>query len=352
MSLSTPKTTRAAILVETGKPLEIMEIDLPELAPGQALVKLAYAGVCHSQLNEVRGLKGADKLLPHTLGHEGSGTVIAVGPGTVKVKAGDRVVLTWIKGSGKDVPSVTYTSQKFPKINSGAISTFMEYTLVCENRLCVIPDTMPLREAALLGCALPTGGGMVMNEGKVKEGSSVAVFGCGGIGSCAVAVASMLGADPLIAIDQVPDRLALAKSLGATHVIYAAEEDAAKRIQEICPGGVSLALEATGVPAVMEIAHASVRAGGGLCLLAGNVPFGKKISIDPFDLIKGKNIAGSWGGATDPDRDIPRYVEMILKDELNLANMMSGYRLEDINQALDDMEAGRALRPVISFEDA
>ncbi len=219
-----PKSTRAAVLVEIGKPLALMDLDLPALAPGQALIKMAYAGVCHTQLNEVRGLKGEDRFLPHTLGHEGSGHVIAVGPNTTKVKPGDNVVLTWIKGKGAEVSANSYRAKGFDKINSGAISTFMDYTLVCENRLCVIPSFMPLREAALLGCALPTGGGIVLNTGVVKEKSSVAVFGCGGVGSCAIAVAAMCGASPLIAVDRIASKLEIACALGATHVIDASTE--------------------------------------------------------------------------------------------------------------------------------
>jgi S-(hydroxymethyl)glutathione dehydrogenase / alcohol dehydrogenase len=347
-----PNTTRAAVLIDTGKPLVLMELELPQLSSGQALVKMAYAGVCHTQLNEVRGLKGEDRFLPHTLGHEGSGQVVVVGSNTTKVKVGDNVVLTWIKGKGAEVSANSYRAKGFDKINSGAISTFMDYTVVCENRLCVIPPSMPLREAALLGCALPTGGGIVLNTGVVKEKSSVAVFGCGGVGSCAIAVAAMCGANPLIAIDRVASKLDIARALGATHVIDASKEDVGARIQAIAPGGVNLAIEATGVVKVMEMAHGVVKTGGGLCVLAGNVPHGQKITIDPFDLIRGREIAGSWGGSTDPDRDIPRYVDMILKGNINLEKLMTGYRLDEINQALDDLEGGRVLRPIISFEEA
>jgi S-(hydroxymethyl)glutathione dehydrogenase/alcohol dehydrogenase len=344
-----PRTSRAAILLEIGKPLEIMELELPTPAPGQALVKMAYAGICHSQLNEVRGRKGPDRFLPHTLGHEGSGTVLAVGNDTTKVKPGDAVVLTWIKGRGTEVGSNNYRAAGLGKINSGAISTFMDFTLVCENRLCVIPPTMPLRAASLLGCALPTGGGIVINSGAVKKGSAVAVFGSGGVGSCAIAVAAMCGASPLIAIDRVPAKLELARSLGAIHVIDSSSGDVGARIQAIAPGGVDLAVEATGVREVMELAHGTVKTGGGLCVLAGNVPHGQKINIDPFDLICGRRLAGSWGGETDPDRDIPRYVEMILTGRIALDKLMTDYRLDAINVALDDLEAGRVLRPIIAF---
>ena len=264
-----PITTRAAVLVDAGKPLALMELQLPALQPEQALVKMAYAGICHSQLNEVRGKKGKDAFLPHTLGHEGSGIVLATGPNTKKVKVGDAVALTWIKGEGAEVNTQNYACENLGKVNSGAISTFMEYTNICENRLVKIPENLNLRDAALLGCALPTGGGMVQHHFKIDKNSTAAVFGCGGVGACAIAVAALQGAKILIAIDRVAAKLETAKALGATHIIDAAREDVAARLKEIAPNGVDLAVEATGVPEVMEMAHTCVKTGGGLCVLAG-----------------------------------------------------------------------------------
>lgn len=139
-----------AVLSEINKPLRLEDLYIPQLKAGQALVNIAYSGICHSQLNEMRGLKGEDKFLPHTLGRKGSGIVEAVGAGVKKVKAGYRVVLTWIKGTGADIAPSSYKDGL--TVNSGAISTFMTKTVISENRLVKIPDEMPLREAALLGC--------------------------------------------------------------------------------------------------------------------------------------------------------------------------------------------------------
>ena len=146
--------TEAAVLFELGKPLQIVTLNLPSLKPGQILVDVAYSGVCHTQLLEAQGKRGPDRFLPHTLGHEGAGIVIEVGPCVKKVKAGDRVVLSWIRGEGLDVPSTVYPSDR-GMINSGALSTFMRRTITCENRVIPIPQDFPLREASLLGCAVP-----------------------------------------------------------------------------------------------------------------------------------------------------------------------------------------------------
>jgi S-(hydroxymethyl)glutathione dehydrogenase/alcohol dehydrogenase len=342
--------TDAAVLVELNQPLRHARLELPELQPGQMLVEVAYSGVCHSQLHEVRGRRGPDLYLPHTLGHEGSGVVRAVGAGVEKVRPDDRVVLTWIKGQGADVASSGYQEGR-AKINSGPLSTFMRHTVTCENRVVRLPPEMPLREAALLGCALPTGAGIVINMAAVGAGASLAVFGAGGIGLSAVLAARMLGADPLIAVDVVEGKLAEALRLGATHAINARQSDPLSAIRELTQGrGVDYAVEAAGRRETMEAAFRSVRDQGGLCILAGNLPQGEQIAIDPFDLIRGKRIAGAWGGATRPDEDVPRYVRWFLEGRLPMNELISReYRLEDVNAALDDLEQGRVVRALVDM---
>ena len=343
--------TKAAVLVRTGEPLVIKELNLPELKPGQVAVKLAFSGICHTQLGEVRGKRGPDKYLPHTLGHEGSGTVIATGPEVTKVKPGDPVVLTWIKGAGADVPSTTYTDEAGNPVNSGAISTFMHHTVTCESKLVPIRPDMPLLEAALLGCAVPTGCGIIKNSANLKKGGRAAVFGIGGIGAGAVLGAVMAGASQVIAVDIVPEKLTKAQELGATHCVNAGEKDPVSAIMEITGSqGVDLAVEAVGSVAVMAAAFKSVKNFGGLCVVAGNPEPGKTVCLDPYDLIRGKRIMGTWGGETDPDKDIPLYADAYLAGGLNLKALVSRtYDLEDINQALDDLESGKILRAMVCF---
>ena len=308
--MTTPTTTRAAVLVETGQPLQIMDLILPELKPGQVLVEMDYAGVCHTQLHEVRGRKGPDRFLPHALGHEGAGTVLAVGEGVTKVMVGDKVVLTWIKGEGAEVLGTTYESN-IGKVNSGAISTFMSHTITCENR--VVPMTkneLPMREAALLGCAVPTGAGVIINTADVQPGTSIAVFGVGGIGMSAVLAASMREAATIIAVDIVDEKLEAAKRAGATHTINAKREDVEAIVMDLTDGkGVDHSVEAAGLPQTMESAFRSVRTGAGLCIMAGDVPFGEAIRIEPVDLIKRSHIGGTLGGAPLRRRDLHRHSE-------------------------------------------
>jgi len=344
------QTTRAAILVEIGAPLQLLILDMPVVGPGQVLVDVAFSGVCHSQLNEVRGRRGPDPFLPHALGHEGSGVVVSAGQGVTKVQRGDHVVLSWIKGSGAEVPSVRYIGPLGP-VNSGAISTFMTRTIVSENRVTAIPRDLSLREAALLGCAVPTGGGIVRNTAKIQTGQSVAVFGIGGIGAAAVMVAAAAGATPIIAVDVLESKLRQARRLGATHTVDARTRDPLEAIEAVTEKrGVDLSIEATGRPHTMEIAFQAARNGGGMCVVAGNPPLGERIGIDPYDLIRGKRLLGSWGGDTVPDRDIPEYGSQFQAGKLPLDRMdMHDYPLERINQALDDLEAGKVGRALIDM---
>ena len=349
MSSALPHRTQAAVLFEIACPLRLIDVELPPLAAGQVLVEVAYSGVCHSQLNEVRGRKGPDRFLPHVMGHEGSGHVLAIGPGVTKVAPGDSVVLTWIKAGGAEAPGARYPSRQ-GFINSGAVATFMCHSIVSESRLVRAPAGIALREAALLGCAIPTGGGAVLHA-EIEDGASVAVFGVGGVGMSAIAIAGLRKANPLIAVDVVERKLELARRLGATHGIDARSHDPIAQIRVLTEGrGVDLAIEAAGIPSAMEAAFAAVRPAGGLCVLAGNVAHGQKIALDPYDLIRGRRIRGTWGGETDPDVDLPRYAQLVLSGKLDLSAMISAeYPLAAINEAMADLESGAVSRALLAL---
>jgi S-(hydroxymethyl)glutathione dehydrogenase/alcohol dehydrogenase len=339
--------TTAAVLVELGKPLELADLEVPTLKSGQALVEVAYSGVCHTQVGEARGHRGEDRFLPHCLGHEGSGTVRETGPGVTKVKPGDRVILSWIKGSGADVPGTVY-GLNGRSVNAGGITTFATHSVISENRLTPVPDGMSMRLAALVGCAVPTGAGVIFNTARPRPGQSVAVFGVGGIGSCAIAAAVLAGCTPVIAVDVNPDKLALARRLGATNAVSARDADPVAEILKLCKGGADFAVEATGLAPVMRQALAVVRSQGGAAVVVGNARFGEKLEIDPRELNQGKRLLGTWGGDNVPDRDYPRYCRLMTAGRLDLSPLLSrGYRLTEVNAALDDLEHGRAARPLL-----
>lgn len=342
--------TTAAILVETGKPLELCDLEFPPLKPGQALIEIACSGVCHTQVLEARGRRGVDRFLPHCLGHEGSGFVREVGPGVSKVKPDDAVILSWIKGSGADVPGSVY-DWNGRRVNAGAITTFSRFAVISENRLTPLPKGMSLRHAALVGCAVPTGAGVVFNAAQPRPGQSIVIFGIGGIGACAVTAASISGCHPIIAVDVREEKLALAHQLGASHALSVTAGDPVQALLAICPGGVDFAIEATGRPNVMRQALASVRAQGGTAVVIGNAPFGEKLDIDPRELNMGKRLFGTWGGDNEPDRDYPRYCNLIMAGKLDVEPLLSrDYSLAEVNQALDDLERGDATRPIIQMQ--
>lgn len=344
----------AAILLDTKSSLKIIEkVTHGELRSGQVFVKMHYAGVCHSQLMEARGLRGEDPYLPHMMGHEGTGSVVAVGPDVTKIQAGDNVILGWIKGEGIDAGGTVFSGPDGETINAGAVTTFSEYTVASENRIVKLPANTSMKTAVLYGCAIPTGAGIVFNEIDPPIGSTIVIVGLGGIGLSALLAAATKEPKNLIAIDVEDAKLETARSLGATDTINAAKENALERVMEIVPGGVDFAVEASGKTSMIEAAFDMIRRGGGELIFASHPPAGEKVSIDPFELICGKKIRGSWGGATNPDRDIPKMEELHQEGAFPIEKLLDKtYELPEINQALDDLENRKIIRAIIDFKVA
>jgi S-(hydroxymethyl)glutathione dehydrogenase/alcohol dehydrogenase len=344
---------KAAVLYQTGEPLVVEDgIEIPILQPGQVLVKVAYSGVCKSQLMEARGKRGIDNYLPHLLGHEACGTVVDTGKGVFKVSKNDKVILTWIKYKGADTKGAKYQKGD-STIKSESVTTFSNYTVVSENRCIKLPDGIPMELAPLLGCAVPTGAGIVMNTLRPSEDNTLAIFGLGGIGLSAVMVAKALKCSTIFAVDIEDKKLEKAKELGATYLINNKDGLAVEKIKELTQGeGVDFSIEAAGKSQVCEAAFSSVKDKGGLCILAGHPAEGETIQLNPFDLIKGKKIQGSWGGESQPDRDIPLLAKFFLEGKLPLNTIISHrFKLDEINQALDILEKGDAARILIEMDD-
>jgi S-(hydroxymethyl)glutathione dehydrogenase/alcohol dehydrogenase len=341
--------TTAALLVQTGAPLVLAEIDIPALRPGQVLVEIAYSGACGTQVMEWRGDKGEDKWLPHCLGHEGTGTVLEAGSAVTKVKAGDKVVLSWIKGSGIEAGGAVYGWGE-KKVNAGGVTTFQRHAVVSENRLTPLPAGLPMDVAVLLGCAAPTGMGAVYNVLKAQPGDSVAVFGTGGVGLHAVMAAALVGAMPVIAIDPNPTRRALAPLYGATHVIDPTGIDVLAEIRKIAPQGVDIAVESSGVPAAMEQAVNATRQQGGRAVVIGNARHGATLSLNPAVFNQGKSLMGTWGGDSIPDRDYGRFARLLGAGRFPVRDLLSKpYALEQADQALSDLASGKIGRPLIDM---
>ncbi|MER2492205.1 zinc-binding dehydrogenase [Catenovulum sediminis] len=340
---------RSAVLVSINRKLVITDgIRVPELKKGQIITRNLFSGLCHSQLMEVRGKRGEDKYLPHMLGHEGVGVVERVGEGVTKVKVGDKVVLGWIKGDGIDAGGTVYDSP-MGKINAGAVTTFSTHSVVSENRVVKLPDNFNTKAAVLLGCALPTGAGIVLNQLQPKPNSTVLVYGLGGIGLSALLALHHFENIKIIVVDIEQSKLDLAKEFGADEC-YLASENSIQQLKQNHANDIDYAVEAAGSAHSIEQAFELVRRGG-KCIFASHPPHEEKITIDPFELICGKQIEGSWGGGSQPDKDIPILADIISKYNLPVLKMLSNeYRLEDINQALDDLESRKIVRALIRMD--
>ncbi len=343
--MTLPKTTIAAILVEQNAPLVMDEISLPDhLECGQVLVRVLYSGICGSQLGEIAGVKGPDKYLPHLLGHEGSGEVLAIGPGVRHVCPGDMVVLHWRKGRGIDSVAPTY-SWRGNRLNAGWVTTFNEHAVVSENRLTPLPSGFSLELAPLLGCAVTTGFGAMMNTAALKIGESVVVFGAGGVGLNVIQAAAMTTAHPIVAVDIHDNRLELARVMGATHTINSRglelETGLEPAIRQIVgTAGADVIVDNTGNTALIALAYGMVQSRGRVVLVG--VPRAKDdITIHSLPLHFGKTLTGTHGGDGDPSLDIPRYARLVQQNLLHLAPLVTEkYSLDEINVAIERMKNG------------
>jgi len=332
---------KAAILVEQRQPLVIDEVELPSsLEVGQVLVKIHFSGICGSQIGEIDGAKGEDKFLPHLLGHEASGTVQAIGPGVKHVQIGDVVVLHWRKGLGIEGAPPIY-KWRGNKLNAGWIATFNEYAIVAENRVTAISKDSDLEVAALFGCAVTTGFGVIENNAKVRIGESVVVFGAGGVGLNIVQAANLVGAYPVIAVDLFDNRLELAKSLGATHLINAKTQDAKSEIEKIIGvNNLDHFIDNTGQPSIIELGYQITKPQGKVTLV-GVPKKGNNINIHSLPLHFGKKITGSQGGDAIPQDDIPRYHKLFDNGRIKLSELITEkINLENINVAISRIRSG------------
>lgn len=343
------KKAKAAILVESRKPLVIDEFDLPDrLDYLQVLVKVHTSSICGAQINEIDAVKGPDKFLPHLLGHEALATVVDTGVGVTSCKPGDKVVMHWRPGKGMQSPTPVY-SWNGRKLNAGWVTTFNEYAVVSENRVTPVPATIDSKSAPLLGCAVTTALGVINNDAQVAVGESVVVFGVGGVGLNVVQFAAMVGAHPVIAIDRLDNKLEMAKKFGATHIINSdRQKDVAGLVKEIVgPDGVDKVIETTGVKHLIELGY-EMTAKKGRCILVG-VPR-DKVEIYTLPLHFEKVLKGSEGGHCKPDRDIPRLVRLAEAGKISYDGIVTDeFSLDDINDALDLMRSGKGGRILLNI---
>jgi S-(hydroxymethyl)glutathione dehydrogenase / alcohol dehydrogenase len=339
---------KAAILEKLNSPLIVDKIIVPELNVGQVLVKVGCSGICGKQVGEISGLYGDDKYLPHLMGHEGGGVVIETGLGVTQVKKNDHVVMHWRKGKGIESSPPQY-ERNGGYVGGGWVTTFNEYAVVSENRLTTIPSDVPFEVAALMGCAVTTALGIINNEAQLKIGQSIAIYGAGGVGLNLVQGASMVSANPIIAIDKFDNKLQLATKYGATHTINSSKCNVGEEIVKIIgKQGVDVFVDCTGNVDIIAQAY-QLTSSQGFTILVGQPRHDQCLKID--SMIKnfgGKKIFASQGGLTNPNEDIPRYLKLYAQGKLNLDHLITHtFPLAEINVALDTVRAGETGRCII-----
>jgi alcohol dehydrogenase len=372
--------TRAAVLhtldlqspFANSKPLKIEEIELDEPGMGEVLVKMTAAGLCHSDLSVITGVR--PRPVPMALGHEASATVMKVGDGVVNLKAGDRVVLVFVPSCGNCMPCMEgrpalcepgaeangkgtllsgarrlHLGQQAVNHHVG-VSAFAEHAVVSQRSCVKVEQDIDPVESALFGCAVLTGVGAVVNTAKVQPGQTAAVIGLGGVGMCSLLGAVASGAVEVIAVDLNDDKLKAAKELGATFTVNARDPDAAAKVREHTKGGVDFAFEMAGVTPSMELAYRITKRGG-TTVTASLFHPQHTWPIQQVSLVaEERTVKGSYIGSCIPSRDIPRYIGLYLRGKLPI-NKLLGERLklDDINRGFDKLNAGESMRDLVVF---
>ena len=364
---------RAAVLFEPKQPLSIEVVDVPSPRQGEVLVHMAAGGVCHSDLHVIKGDLAAP--LPAILGHEGSGVVAEVGPGVKDVRPGDHVVALWRLSCGEceyctrgrpalcaagieirrtgtlPLGGTGFTLDGKPIKRFGGVSTFAEYSVIPEKAVLKIPEEFPLDLAALLGCAVITGYGAVVNAAQVRPGSLVAVFGAGGVGLNVIQTAALAGAGMIIAVDLREGKLEFARQFGATHLVNASQGNPVEQVRALTGGrGVDYAFEVVGLPVTMRQAF-DVVAKCGVAVVVGIGPTTAEVSIPVIPLAwEDRVLMGTLYGSSRPRIDILKLIELYRAGKLKLDELLTrSYPIEQINEAYAALERGEVARSVVTF---
>jgi alcohol dehydrogenase len=373
--------TRAAVLsamgtsgpYETSKPLAIEELELDPPGPGEVLIRIKAAGLCHSDLSVINGDR--PRPLPMALGHEAAGIVEEVGSGVADLTRGDHVVCVFVPSCGHCGPCAEgrpalcepgaavngagtllsgarrlHRADGTPVQHHLGVSGFAEYATVSRHSLVKIDPELPLDEAALFGCAVLTGVGAVVNTARVQVGASTAVIGLGGVGLCSLLGAIAAGAREIVAIDLADDKLAFASELGATATFNAKDPDCAEQVRSATGGGVEFAFELAGSVRALELAYKITRRGG-TTVTGGLPPPTATMALLAVNLVaEERTLKGSYIGTAVPSRDIPRFIQLYQRGRLPVDRLMSGtLTLDQINLGFDRLHDGSAIRQIVTL---
>ncbi len=358
-----PQTVQGVIARAKGAPVELVNVVVPDPGPGEAVVKVAACGVCHTDLHYREG--GIGDEFPYLLGHEAAGTVEAVGEGVTDLEPGDFVILNWravcgqCRACSRGRPWYcfnTFNAEQSMTLEDGTelspalgIGAFAEKTLVHAGQCTKVDPDAPATVAGLLGCGVMAGLGAAINTGGVTRGDTVAVIGCGGVGAAAIAGARLAGARSVIAVDIDPRKLDKAKELGATHTVNANDEDVVKAVQGHTDSfGADVVIDAVGVPETWKQAFYARDLAGTVVLVGVPTPE-MTIEMPLLDVFgRGGSLKSSWYGDCLPSRDFPMLIDLYLQGRLPLDAFVSEtIGVGDVEAAFDKMHSGDVLRSVV-----
>ena len=374
-------TTRAAVLRVMGaahpyadsRPLTVETVTLDPPGPGEVLVAIKAAGLCHSDLSVINGDR--PRPLPMALGHEAAGIVEALGDGITDLAVGDHVVMVFMPSCGHCNPCAegrpalcepgAVANGKGELLSGGkrihhegealnhhlGCSAFADRAVVSRRSLVKVDPQLPLDEAALFGCAVLTGVGAVVNTAGIRAGQSAVVVGLGGVGLASVLGALASGASPVVAVDLSEDKLALARTLGPVQTVNAADPDAVEQVRKLTNGGADFVFEMAGSVRALDAAWRMTRRGG-TTVTAGLPPPDAALPVNVVSLVgEERTLKGSYIGTCVPSRDIPRYVALYRQGRLPVDRLMSGkIPLDQINEGFDRLHAGKVVRQIVTFE--
>ena len=337
---------KAATLINK-KLIKILNLKLPKPGKGQVLVKIKYTSICHTQVQEIDGLRGKDKFLPHCLGHEATGVVIKTGKLVKKVKKNDKVCLSWITSDGINAGGSKYYYKK-KIVNAGPVNTFSNYSIISENKIIKLPNSANLKRDVLMGCAIPTAFNAIFNVLKNSNKENILILGCGGLGLICIYAAKLKNYKNIYAIDKYQSKLKVAKKLGAHNIINSRKKGFGKFITKHL-NFFNNAVECSGSLNLMKEGLSMIKNFGGKFVIIGNYPVGKMIKLNPWNFVMGKIVTGAWTDSISYSKKFKFFYKKFDKFKWKYYFNNKSYNLNEINEALKDFKRGKIIRPLIKI---
>ena len=334
--------TLAAVLLNK-KEIKIKKIKIPELSYGQVLVKIKYSSICHTQLQEIEGLRGKDSFLPHCLGHEATGIVVKKDKSVKKFKKDDKVCLSWVPSTGKNSGGTVYYDKHDNIINAGPVNTFSNYAVISENKMHKLDKHTDMKKSVLLGCALPTAYNCIFSNTNQQKKKRILIIGCGGVGLSIIHACKIVKFGNISVIDKDKSKLKAAIHLGADNEIL--EKHYNKYLNFF-----DYVIECTGNKDLLNFSIKFAKNFGGSLIIVGNYEHKTKLNIDPWQILLGKKIVGSWSNKFDYAKQFKKYEKYSRKLKSNLLFGNQVYKLNSFAKAIKDFKNNRVIRPIIKFD--